>query len=101
MDGPRDYHTTWSQAEKDKYHMTSLKHMESLKWYKWTYFKKQKKIHLHRKQAYGYQRGKEWGERYMNRSSGLTETQYCIYNRLTTGPTVQHKKVYSISYNNL
>ena len=21
MDGPRDYHTKWSQTEKDKYHM--------------------------------------------------------------------------------
>ena len=24
MDGPRDYHTKWSQKEKDKYHMISL-----------------------------------------------------------------------------
>ena len=24
MDGPRDYHTKWSQTEKDKYHMISL-----------------------------------------------------------------------------
>ena len=25
VDGPRDYHTKWSQSEKDKYHMISLK----------------------------------------------------------------------------
>ena len=24
MDGPRDFHTKWSQTEKDKYDMTSL-----------------------------------------------------------------------------
>ena len=24
MDGPRDYHTEWSQTEKDKYHMISI-----------------------------------------------------------------------------
>ena len=24
MDGPRDYHTKWSQTEKDKYYMISL-----------------------------------------------------------------------------
>ena len=24
MDGPSDYHTKWSQKEKDKYHMISL-----------------------------------------------------------------------------
>ena len=24
MDGPRDYHTKWSQKEKDKYHMIPL-----------------------------------------------------------------------------
>ena len=29
MDGPRDYHTKWSQTEKDKYHI----HMESEKLY--------------------------------------------------------------------
>ena len=26
MDGPRDYHTKWSQKEKDKYHMISFTH---------------------------------------------------------------------------
>ena len=26
MDGPRDYHTEWSQTEKDKYHMKSPTH---------------------------------------------------------------------------
>ena len=24
MNGPRDYHTKWSQTEKDEYHMISL-----------------------------------------------------------------------------
>ena len=33
MDGPRDYHTKWSQ--KEKYHMTSL-NVETKIWYKWT-----------------------------------------------------------------
>ena len=36
MDGPREYHTKWNMSEKDKYYMISL-HVESKKWYKWTY----------------------------------------------------------------
>ena len=37
MDGPRDYHTKWSQKEKDNYHMISLIRGILKRWYKWTY----------------------------------------------------------------
>jgi len=28
MDGPEDYHTKWSESEKDKYHMIALLYSE-------------------------------------------------------------------------
>ena len=62
VDGPRDYHTKWSmilsQTEKDKYHKILLI-CGILKITKMNLFTKQKEIHKHRKQAYGYQRGNE------------------------------------------
>ena len=52
MDGPRDYHTKWSQKEKDKYHIISqIGH-------KWTYLRNRNSLR-HREQTYGCQRGKE------------------------------------------
>ena len=60
MDGPRADHTKWSKSEKEKYHMISLicgiwRIMQI------NLFTKEKQSHRHRKQTYGYQRGKEWG----------------------------------------
>ena len=40
-----------------------------------TLYIKQKQTHSHRKQTYGYQRGKGGGEG-INRSVGLTDTNY-------------------------
>ena len=42
MDGPQDYHIKWSKTEKDKYHM--ITHVESKKWYKWTYFQNRNRL---------------------------------------------------------
>ena len=57
IDRPRDYHTKWSESEKDKYHMILLI-CEILKNDLLT---KQKQAHIHRKQAYGYH-GERWGK---------------------------------------
>ena len=54
MDGPRDYHTKWSQTEEDKYHLTL--YMASKKMIQMNLFIKQ--THRSWKQTYGYQRGK-------------------------------------------
>ena len=40
MDGPTDYHTEWSESDKDKYHMVLLicGILKKKKvWYKWAY----------------------------------------------------------------
>ena len=57
MDGPRDYHTKWSQAEKDKYYIISSLYVASEKNTN-NLFTKQKQTHKHVKQTYGYQKGK-------------------------------------------
>ena len=49
-----------SLTEKDKYHMISLM-CGILKMIQMNLFTKQKKTHRHRKQTYGYQRGKGGG----------------------------------------
>ena len=58
-DGPRDYHTKWSKSERERqiswYHL----YVESKKMIEMNLFTKQKQTHRHRKQTYGYQRGKE------------------------------------------
>ena len=57
MDEPRDYHTEWSQTEKDNYHVIS--YMWNLKkWYEWTYLQN-RNSHRRRKQTYGYQGGRD------------------------------------------
>ena len=43
MDGPRDYHTKWSQTEKDKYHTMSLTCVCKI-WYKWTYLQNRNRL---------------------------------------------------------
>ena len=57
VDGPRDYHTKWSQTEKDKYHMISLI-CGIQKKQNMNLFTKQKQVYRYRKQMYGYQRRK-------------------------------------------
>ena len=60
MDGPRDYHTKRSKLEKDNYHMISFIHgIYNL--IQMNLFTKQKQTHRHRKQIYGFQRGKGVG----------------------------------------
>ena len=61
MDGPRDGHTEWSKSEKDKRHMISLT-CGIYNGIQMNLFTKQKQTHRHRKQTYGYQRGKGIGE---------------------------------------
>ena len=56
MQGPKDYHTKWSHTEKDRYHMTSFI-CRILKIVQMNLFMKQK--NSHRKQTYGYQRGRK------------------------------------------
>ena len=46
-----------SQTEKDKYHMISV-YVKSKQMVQINFFTKQKQTHRHRKQTYGYQRGK-------------------------------------------
>ena len=52
----KDYLTKWSKSDRDKYHL----HMESKRMIEMNLFTKQKQTHRHRKQIYGYQKGK-WG----------------------------------------
>ena len=61
MDGPRDDHTKWSRSDKDKYHMISLV-CGIWNIIQMNLFTKQEQTHRHRKQTYGYQRGKGVGE---------------------------------------
>ena len=61
MDEPRGYHAEWSKSDRERQIPDDIIHIWNLKkWYKWTYLK-QKCTHRHRKQTYGYQRGKEGG----------------------------------------
>ena len=60
-DGPRNYHTKWSKSERVRQIPHSMSYMWNLKKKKMiqmNLFTKQKHIHRHRKQTYGYQRGK-------------------------------------------
>ena len=54
-DGPRDYHTKWSKSERQRRIPYDNTYMKSKKM---NLFTKQKQTHRHRKQTYGYQRGK-------------------------------------------
>ena len=56
MNGPRDYHTKWSQIEKNN-HRHYL-HGESKKRYKWTYLQNRNRFTDFKG---GYQRGQVWG----------------------------------------
>ena len=60
MDGPGDYHTKWSKSDRERqiYYIAYMWNLK--KWHKWTYLQN-RKAHRHRKQTYGYQRGKGVG----------------------------------------
>ena len=61
MDGPRDYHTKGSKSGRERqlsYDITFLWNLKKM--IQMNLFTKQKQTYRHRKQAYGYQRGK-WG----------------------------------------
>ena len=57
MDGPQDYHAKWSQLEPN-INIIYHSYVESKKVIQMNLFIKQKQTHRHRKQTYGYQRGK-------------------------------------------
>ena len=42
MDGPGDYHTKWSESEKDRYEITYMLNLK--KWYKWAYLWKRNRF---------------------------------------------------------
>ena len=60
------------------------------------FFTKQKQTHRHRKQTYGYQRGKGRGEKLGVWDKHIQTTIYKIDKQ---GPTVENRELYSISYN--
>ena len=62
-------------------------------------FTKQKETHRHRKQIYGYQRGKAGGDKVGVWDQQIQTTIYKIDKQ--QGPTVQHRELYSVSFNNL
>ena len=63
-------------------------------------FMKQKQTHRHRKQTYGYQRGKGvGGDKLGVWDQQIQTTMYKIDKQ--QGPTVQHRELYSIPCNNL
>ena len=61
MDGPRDYHTKWSKSDREKQIPFDITYMWNVK-YDTNELTKQKQTHRHRKQIYGYQKGKGVGE---------------------------------------
>ena len=63
LDGPRDYHTKWSKSDRERQISYDIAYMWNLKkMIQMNLFTKQKQTHGHRKQTYGYQRGKVEGE---------------------------------------
>ena len=57
IDGPRDYHTKWSKSGRERQTSHDITYMWNLK-NETNLFTKQKLTHRHRKQMYGYQRGR-------------------------------------------
>ena len=57
MNGPRDYHTKWSKSDRERQISYDIIYMWDLK-KKDTNNLYTKQTHRHRKQTYGYQRGK-------------------------------------------
>ena len=63
MDRPRDYHTKWSKSDSER-QIPYITYMWNLNIYthsRMNLLSKKKETPRHRKQTYGYQRGK-WGE---------------------------------------
>lgn len=61
MDGPRDYHTEWSESDRERqisYDTTYMWNLKKKKKVQMSLFIRQKQSHRHRKQTYGYQGGK-------------------------------------------
>ena len=63
VDGPRDYHTKRSKSDRETQISYDITYMLNLKkMIQMNLFTNQKQTHRHRKQTYGYQRGKGRGE---------------------------------------
>ena len=54
MDEPRDYHSKWSKSDKERQMLYDTIYMWNLE----NMFIQQNQTHRHRKQTYGYQRGR-------------------------------------------
>ena len=63
MDGPQNYHTKWSKPDRERQISYYVAYMWNLKkkMVKMSLYTKQKETHRHKKQTYGYQRGKGEG----------------------------------------
>ena len=60
-DGPRDDHTKWCKSDRERQISYNITYVVSKKMTQMNSFTKQKYNHRHRKEIYGYQRGKRWG----------------------------------------
>ena len=58
MDGPRDYRTKWSKSKRERQISYDITYMWNLKYDTNELIYEQIQTHRHRKQTYGYQRGK-------------------------------------------
>ena len=57
MDGPRDYHTMWSESDRGKEISYGITYAWNAKSNTSELFRKQKQVHRQRKQTYGYEKG--------------------------------------------
>ena len=62
IDGPRDYHTKWNKSDGERQISYAITYMWNLK-YDTNELIYETETHRHRKQIYGYQRGKGGGGR--------------------------------------
>ena len=61
MDGPGDNHTKWSKSDRERQISYDMAYMCNLKkMIQMNLFTKQKQTHRHKRQTYGYQRGRGW-----------------------------------------
>ena len=58
MNELRDYHTEWSKSDRERQMLYDITHMRIWKIIQMNVFAKQKQAHRHRKQTYGYQKGR-------------------------------------------
>ena len=60
MDGPGDYHTKWSNSERERQILYKIPYMGNLrKWYKWTYLQNRNRLTDIENKTYDFQRDKE------------------------------------------